>query len=83
MELLSRAHLNRVLIGIESLNQKALNEIQKGQRRADIERAAGCRRRKIRLIASLVLGIDADTREDIRLAVDFARKIDASGLSRQ
>lgn len=81
MELLSKAHLNRVLIGIESLNQKALNEIQKGQGRADIERAAeSCRRHKIRLIASLVLGIDADTREDIRMAVDFAGKIDAYQL---
>ena len=81
MELLQRAHLNRVLIGIESLNQNALDEIHKGQERNDIERAAkSCRQHKIRLIASIVLGIDADTKEDIRKAVDFAAKIDAYQL---
>lgn len=81
MDLLSRAHLNRVLIGIESLNQDALNEIHKGQKRADIERAAkSCREHKIRLIASIVLGIDSDTKEDIRKAVAFASKIDAYQL---
>lgn len=81
MDLLARAHLNRVLIGIESLNQKALDEIHKGQKRADIERAArSCRDHRIRLIASIVLGIDADTKEDIRKTVDFAAEIDAYQL---
>ena len=81
MELLQKAHLNRVLIGIESLNQKALDEIHKGQKRADIERAAeSLKRHKIRLIASVVLGIDADTIEDIRKAVEFASSIDAYQL---
>ena len=81
MDLLAQAHLNRVLIGIESLNQEALDEIHKGQKRADIERAAeSCRDHKIRLIASIVLGIDSDTKEDIRKAVAFASKIDAYQL---
>lgn len=81
MDLLQKAHLNRVLIGIESLNQDALDEIHKGQGRADIERAAkSCRKHKIRLIASIVLGIDSDTREDIRRAVKFASDIDAYQL---
>lgn len=81
MELLAQAHLNRVLIGIESLNQASLDEIHKGQKRADIERAAkSCRDHKIRLIASIVLGIDSDTKEDIRRAVAFASKIDAYQL---
>ncbi len=81
MELLAKAHLNRVLIGIESLNQDALDEIEKGQRPADIKKAAeSCRRHKIRLIASLVLGMDSDTREDIRKAVDFVKEMDAYQL---
>lgn len=81
MELLQKAHLNRVLIGIESLNEEALEQIQKGQHREDIFRAAkSCREHRIRLIASLVLGIDADTRADIRRAVQFASDLDAYQL---
>ncbi len=81
MGLLKKAHLNRVLIGIESLNEKALEQIHKGQNRDDILRAAkSCREHKIRLIASLVLGIDADTKEDIRRAVQFAADLDAYQL---
>lgn len=81
LELLSKAHLNRVLIGIESLNQDALDEIHKGQRPADIRTAAiKCREHKIRLIASVVLGMDSDTKEDIRRAVDFAKEVDAYQL---
>ncbi len=81
MDLLQKAHLNRVLIGIESLNEKALQQIHKGQHLEDIIRAAeSCRKYKIRLIVSLVLGIDADTGEDIRRAVSFAGKLDAYQL---
>lgn len=81
MELLQKAHLNRVLIGIESLNQEALDQIHKGQHKEDIIRAAkSCREHKIRLIASIVLGIDADTRDDIRKAVRFAIDLDAYQL---
>lgn len=81
LTLLEKAHLNRVLIGIESLNEEALDEIHKGQRREDIIRAAeACRKYKIRLIASIVLGIDADSRDDIRKAVQFAKDLDAYQL---
>ncbi|MCD8365131.1 MAG: B12-binding domain-containing radical SAM protein [Clostridiales bacterium] len=81
MTLLEKAHLNRVLIGIESLNEKALEQIHKGQHREDIVRAARtCRDHKIRLIASIVLGLDADTGDDMRKAVRFARDLDAYQL---
>ena len=81
MELLSKAHLNRVLIGIESLNPEALEEVNKGQRPSDIRKAAlSCRKHKIRLIASVVLGMDSDTKEDIRRAVKFAKEVDAYQL---
>lgn len=81
LELLQKAHLTRVLIGIESLNQKALNNIHKGQNVADIEKAAAaCKKHGIRMIASIVLGLDDDTREDMRRAVQFASDIDAYQL---
>jgi radical SAM superfamily enzyme YgiQ (UPF0313 family) len=79
--LLKKAHLTRVLIGIESLNQKALDEIDKRQSVDDIRRAAAaCQKYGIRLIASLVLGIDEDGVEDIRRSVQFAKDINAYQL---
>lgn len=81
LELLSKAHLNRVLIGIESLNQKALDEIHKGQNLEDIRRAGeACAKYKIRLIASIVLGLDADSAEDMKRSVEFAKSIHAYQL---
>jgi radical SAM superfamily enzyme YgiQ (UPF0313 family) len=81
LELLQKAHLTRALVGIESLNQDSLDEINKHQSIADIERcAAALARHKIRLIASIVLGIDTDGKKDMRRSVDFAKKINAYQL---
>ncbi len=81
LQLLHDAHLTRVLIGIESLNQKALNSIHKGQNIQDIRNAGkACEKYGIRIIASIVLGLDDDTKEDIRRSVDFAKEIHAYQL---
>lgn len=81
LDLLERAHLTRVLIGIESLNQASLDAINKHQKLQDIEACgAALSRHKIRLIASLVLGIDTDGPEDIRRGVSFAKHINAYQL---
>lgn len=81
LTLLQQAHLTRVLIGIESLNQKALDSVNKHQNIEDIRRAGNaCRDHGIRLIASIVLGLDEDRKEDIRRSVEFAKSIDAYEL---
>ncbi len=81
LDLLQRAHLTRALVGIESLNQKSLDEVNKHQKISDIERcAAALAKHKIRLIASIVLGIDTDRQEDIMRSVDFSKKINAYQL---
>lgn len=81
LELLRKAHLTRVLIGIESLNQDALNVIDKRQNIDDIKRAAkACADHGIRMIASIVLGIDEDGQEDMRRSVQFAKDINAYQL---
>lgn len=81
LTLLSNAHLNRVLIGIESLNQKSLDYINKKQKIEDIEYCGKMLAKyKIRLIASIVLGLDYDTKENIRNSVEFAKKINAYQL---
>ncbi len=81
LALLRDAHLNRVLIGIESLNQKSLDYINKKQNIADIERAGKMLSKyKIKLIASVVLGLRYDTKKDIRNSVEFASKVNAYQL---
>ena len=81
LDLLAAANLTRVLIGIESLNQASLDEVDKHQSVEDIRRAgAACRDHGIQLIASIVLGIDTDTHEDIMRSVEFAKEIGASKL---
>lgn len=79
--LLHDAHLTRVLIGIESLNQKALDSIHKGQSVENIRRAgAACEKYHIRMIASIVLGLDDDTKEDMDRSIEFAKSIHAYQL---
>jgi len=81
LNLLEQAHLTRALVGIESLNQDSLDIINKHQQISDIENcAAVLSHHKIRLIASLVLGIDTDGSEDIRRGISFAKKINAYQL---
>ncbi|MCD8045804.1 MAG: B12-binding domain-containing radical SAM protein [Clostridiales bacterium] len=81
LDLLQQAHLTRVLIGIESLNQKALNSIHKGQNIENIRKAgAACEKHGIRVIASIVLGLDDDTKEDIHRSIQFAKDIHAYQL---
>lgn len=81
LELLRQAHLTRVLVGIESLNQASLDAVNKHQSVEDIKTCTAIlAKHKIRLIASIVLGIDTDTREDILRSVDFAKECNAYQL---
>jgi radical SAM superfamily enzyme YgiQ (UPF0313 family) len=79
--LLRDTHLTRVLIGIESLNQKSQDYINKKQ---NIDAIVKCGEKlsqyKISLIASLVLGLDTDGRDDIRKGVEFSKHINAYQL---
>lgn len=78
LDLLAKAHLTRVLMGIESLNQASLDEVNKHQSIDDIKKAcAACAQYGIRVIASVVLGLDADTPDDIRRTVQFAKDVGA------
>lgn len=81
LDLLQKAHLSRALVGIESLNQKSLDEVNKRQKISDIKRCAeALAKHKIRLISSIVLGIDTDTQDDMMKSVDFSKKINAYQL---
>lgn len=81
LDLLAAAHCTWVLIGIESLNQESLDAINKCQDLEDIQRAGeACRDHGIHLIASLVVGLDTDSPDDLERGVEFANSIEASKL---
>ncbi|MCI1727643.1 MAG: B12-binding domain-containing radical SAM protein [Lachnospiraceae bacterium] len=81
LDLLREAHLTRVLVGIESLNQKSLDAVNKHQSVDDIKKCTAIlAKHGIRLIASIVLGIDTDTKEDIIHSVDFVKSCNAYQL---
>lgn len=81
LQLLEKANLNRVLIGVETLNQESLDMINKNQNTEDIEKCVEVfSKYKIRLIVSLVLGIDGDDEKDIKKGVEFAKRIKAYQL---
>jgi len=81
LALLQKAHFTYVLVGFESLNQAALDEVDKRQKLSDIVNCANAlAKHKIRLIASFVLGIDTDGADDIRRCVDFAKSVNAYTL---
>ncbi|WP_205694158.1 radical SAM protein [Clostridium sp. JN-9] len=81
LDLLSRAHLRRTLIGIESLNQDSLDYVNKRQSIKDIERCGEkLAKYKIKIIASIVLGLDYDNISDIDRSVKFCKDINAYQL---
>jgi radical SAM superfamily enzyme YgiQ (UPF0313 family) len=81
LSLLSRAHLRSVLIGIESLNPATLDHIGKKIRLEPLLASIpNLGKYKIKLLASLVLGLDTDGVADIRKAIKFCQDINAFTL---
>jgi radical SAM superfamily enzyme YgiQ (UPF0313 family) len=81
LSLLSRAHLRSVLIGFESLNPASLELIDKKIRLDPLlAQVSNLGKHRIKLLASLVLGLDTDGIADIRKAVRFAKRINAYTL---
>jgi len=81
LELLIRANFRRVFIGIESLNQDSLSNINKRQKLESIKRLEEkLKKYKFKVISSIVLGLDHDNIEDVKKAIDFSKKINAYQL---
>lgn len=81
LALLSKANLKRVLIGFESINQKTLNYIHKNQKVRSVQNyIQKLAKYKIKVIASIVLGLDPEGKEEVRNSIEFAKKINAYQL---
>ena len=74
--LLRDAGFRIILVGFESLNQKALDSINKKQKVEDIIRCAKkLSEYKIRISTSIVLGLDLDTLRDMKNTIHFVKKL--------
>lgn len=72
LQLMKKAGVYRVYVGIESVTDASLAEYQKAQTVAKVERSLEAfYRQGLEVFASLVLGADADTRESVRETFEF------------
>lgn len=71
-----------IIFGIESVNEKTLQDVQK---RINIEKIKNtfelCKKKKIRRAATFIIGLPGETEEDIERTVDFAIEIDCTFAS--
>jgi radical SAM superfamily enzyme YgiQ (UPF0313 family) len=75
LALLSRSNIERVCIGIESVNDEALRNIHKRTTREKIERNIGeFRRAGLWVHGMFILGLDGDTKDTIRNTVAWAKQ---------
>ncbi|MBN1578033.1 MAG: B12-binding domain-containing radical SAM protein [Chitinispirillaceae bacterium] len=81
VDLLQRAGFRIILVGMESTNQKSLDSVDKKQSVGSVhESARRLTNLGMKLSASIILGLEYDTKEDIARTVDFCRSINAYSL---
>lgn len=71
-----------IIFGIESVNEKTLQDVQKRINAEKIKNTFSlCKRKKIRRAATFIIGLPGETKEDIERTVDFAIEIDCTFAS--
>jgi len=81
VELLMRTGFRIILVGMESMNETALASVNKQQSVNDVmKNAARLTAMGMKLSASVILGLDHDTKESIAEMIDFCRSIGAYSL---
>jgi radical SAM superfamily enzyme YgiQ (UPF0313 family) len=75
LDLMRRAHCDRIFVGFESINPRTLERFNKHETREDIERAiVSFHRHGVKVHGMFVVGSDSDTAETIRETERFARQ---------
>lgn len=82
LEAMKQAGCHTIIFGIESVNEKTLQEVQKRINVEKIKNAFNlCKKKKIRRAATFIVGIPGETEEDIMKTVDFAIEVDCTFAS--
>lgn len=72
---MARSRCSRVYVGFESLNDRALEEMRKGQSAEDVRRSViALHRHRIRIHGMFILGSDADDTAAVRATSRFVRR---------
>ena len=81
MDLMVQSNCKYVYIGLESINPKTLESLEKGQTKEDIEHAINViQGRGIRIHGMFIFGADHDDPKTIRQTVKFAKKNNLSSV---
>jgi radical SAM superfamily enzyme YgiQ (UPF0313 family) len=79
LQLMKRAGIECLIVGVESLVDENLRAFNKGQTRDEVTRSLrNIKRHGIHVIATFAFGYDWDTKEDIRAITDMVREGDLS-----
>jgi radical SAM superfamily enzyme YgiQ (UPF0313 family) len=79
---MAKSGCHTIIFGIESSNDKTLNDVHKRISAEKIKTAFKlCKDKKIRRAATFIIGLPGESRKDILNTVDFAMNIDCSFAS--
>ena len=82
LDAMKKSGCHTIIFGIESANDKTLQDVQKRINTEKIKTAfALCKKYKIRRAATFIIGLPRETEEDIMRTVDFAIDIDCTFAS--
>ncbi|MBI3591594.1 MAG: radical SAM protein [Candidatus Melainabacteria bacterium] len=82
LDAMKDAGCHTIIFGIESVNEKTLQDVQK---KINVEKIKNtftlCKKKKIRRAATFIIGLPGETEEDIMRTVNFAIEIDCTFAS--
>lgn len=82
LDAMKESGCHTIIFGIESVNDKTLQDVQKRINAEKIKSAFElCKKKKIRRAATFIIGLPGETEEDIMRTVDFAIEIDCTFAS--
>lgn len=82
LAMMKRAGCHTILFGVETAKDATLKAMKKGYTIEDVKRAFTlCRRHDIRTLATYVIGLPGETKEDILDTIEFAINLDSDYAS--